>query len=427
MQISNPILFTQRRFETTHSTQSGDCFVASLPRKDPLRGAAEHFRIFLVFGLLGLFALQACSPLAPTQAAHSSLVFAGTYTGQNPNGIFVYRFDPTSGALTLLSKTAGLPNPSFLTVDPGRRYLLAVSETGDYLGQPGGAVSSYRINSETGGLTLINSQPTHGASPCYVSVDPSGRWVFVANYSGGSVTVLPLGEDGRLGEPTALVQHNGSSINQNRQEAPHAHSIQRAPGSQTLVLAADLGLDKILLYDLDPAKGSLAPHAVPSLALKPGAGPRHFTFHPTAPYVYVANELDSSVTAFHYDAPNAAFQEIQTLSLLPPDFQGENGSADIHITPDGKFLYASNRGHDSLAIFSIDAASGQLTSLGHQPSGGKTPRNFAIDPSGTYLLAANQDSGSIVTFRIDKATGKLSPAGPVTQLDQVVCLQFLEK
>lgn len=385
-------------------------------------------RLFALSAVISLFALVACArPPAPPPAAQSLLVFAGTYTGQNAEGIFTYRLDPASGALTLLSKTAGLPNPSFLTVDPSRRYLLAVSESGETLGKPGGAVSSYRINPDTGGLTLINSQPTGGASPCYVSVDPNGKWAFVANYSGGSVAVLPLGDDGRLGAPTALVQHSGSSINKDRQEAPHAHSIQRAPGSQTLVLAADLGLDKILLYDLDPLKGSLAAHAVPSLDLRPGSGPRHFAFHPSAPFLYVANELDSSVTAFHYDAASAAFQEIQTLSLLPPDFKGTNGSADIHISPDGKFLYASNRGHDSLAIFAIDSASGKLTSLGTQPSGGKTPRNFSIDPSGTYLLAANQDSGSIVTFRIDKASGKLTPAGPVTHLDQVVCLQFLEK
>jgi 6-phosphogluconolactonase len=386
------------------------------------------WRFQTITSLIILGTLAACASAQPVPSSTPSLlVFAGTYTSQNPEGIFVYRLDPASGALSLLSKTTGLPNPSYLTIDPGRRYLIAVSETDHYLGQPGGAVSSYRINSSTGELTLINSQPTGGANPCYVSVDPSGKWVFVANYSGGSVAVLPLGDDGRLGAPAALVQHSGSSINPDRQEAPHAHSIQRAPASQTLVLAADLGLDKVLLYDLDPAKGSLSPHAIPFLALKPGAGPRHFTFHPTLPYLYIANELDSSLTVFNYDAKNAAFQENETLSLLPADFKGQNGSADIHITPDGKFLYASNRGHDSLAMFAIDGSSGKLTALGYQPSGGKTPRNFAIDPSGTYLLAANQDSGTIVTFRIDKASGKLTPAGPVTHLDQVVCLQFMEK
>jgi 6-phosphogluconolactonase len=359
-------------------------------------------------------------------------VFVGTYTNAaqdqtNPQGIYVYRMDGQTGALSLLKQAGGLPNPSFLTVDPSRRYLLAVSETGNFAGQAGGGLSSYAIDPASGALTLINSQPTHGADPCYVSVDPSGKWVLVANYTGGSVTVFPLGEDGRLGAATDLIQHHGSSVNTARQEGPHAHSAIFAPGSSTLVLVADLGLDRIMLYDLDPAKGTLSPHSVPWLEAKPGSGPRHMVFHPNQRFLYVTHELDSTVTAYQYDAAAGIFTELQTLSLLPQDFSGQNTSADIHITPSGKFLYASNRGDDSIAIFAIDENSGKLTSLGQVSTQGKTPRNFAIDPGSNFLLAANQDSGTIVTFRIDAATGQLTPTGQTTQAPSPVCIKFYGK
>jgi 6-phosphogluconolactonase len=390
--------------------------------------------------LVLLIALCACSiPASPTSPSitaspqnGSSLVFVGTYTNtvqdqSKPEGIFVYRMDNQTGALTFLSQAGGLPNPSFLTVDPSRRYLLAVSETNDFNWQPGGGVSSYAIDPSSGALTLINSQPTGGADPCYVSVDPGGKWVLVTNYTGGSVAVFPLGADGRLGAATDLVQHQGSSVNLDRQAGPHAHSAIFAPGSSTLVLVADLGLDRIMLYDLDPVKGKLAPHPIPWLAARPGSGPRHMVFHPNQRFLYVVHELDSSVTAYQYDAAAGTFKELQTLSLLAPGFSGQNLSADIHITPSGKFLYASNRGEDSLAIFSIDENSGKLTALGQIPTQGKTPRNFAIDPTGNFLLAANQDSGTIVTFRIDAETGNLIAAGQTTLVPSPVCIKFFGK
>jgi 6-phosphogluconolactonase len=371
------------------------------------------------------------TPITPSQNG-SSLVFVGTYTDAaqdqtKPEGIFVYRMDSQTGALSLVGQGGGLPNPSFLTIDPSRRYLLAVSETSDFNGQPGGGVSSYAIDPTSGALTLINSQPTGGADPCYVSTDPSGKWVLVTNYTGGSVAVFPLGDDGRLGAATDLVQHHGYSVNPDRQEGPHAHSAIFAPGSSTLVLVADLGLDRIMLYDLDPVKGTLAPHQVPWLAVRPGSGPRHMVFHPNQRFLYVAHELDSSVTAYQYNAAAGTFTELQTLSLLPPDFSGQNLSADIHITPSGKFLYASNRGDDSLAIFSIDENSGKLTALGQESTLGKTPRNFAIDPGGNFLLVANQDSGTIVTFRIDAETGKLSATGQTVRVPSPVCIKFFGK
>jgi 6-phosphogluconolactonase len=368
---------------------------------------------------------------APAPAG-SPLVFVGTYTSgaggqQRADGIFIYRMDPATGALTQVGKMSGIANPSYLAVDPSGRYLLAVSESA-------GTVSSYAIDPEggdaegedahRGSLTLINRQPVGGDSPCYVSIDPSGKWVLVANYMGGSVTVLPLGDDGRLGASTALVKHSGSGPNKNRQEAPHVHSAILAPGS-SLALVADLGIDRVMLYDLDTAKGTLAAHAVPALELKPGAGPRHMVFHPNQRFLYVVGELLSTVTAYQYDTAAGNFQELETLPLLPADFQGQNTSADIHITPDGKFLYASNRGNNSLAIFSIDPATGKLTLVGHAPTQGQTPRNFAIDPTGSFLLVANQDSGAIVTFRIDPATGNLTATGQKTEVPSPVCVKFL--
>ena len=389
----------------------------------------------LVLGLA--LVLLACAPksepkglqMSNTPQTGSPLVFVGTYTrgpqGQNRSeGIFVYRMDPSSGALALLSKAGGPPNPSFLTVDPSHRYLIAVSETGEFNGEPGGGVSSYAINAATGELKLINSQPTRGADPCYVTVDPTGKWVLVSNYSGGSVTVLPLGEDGQLGSPTDTIQHHGFSVNPDRQAEPHAHSVQVAPGSGKLVLAADLGLDRILLYDLDLSAGSLSPHAVPYLSTAAGSGPRHMAFYPGGRYLYVASEMGSTISAYQFDPSAQTYAELQTLSTLPEGYSGQNSGADIHISPSGKFLYTSNRGQDSLAVFAIDAASGKLTALGQVSTQGKTPRNFAIDPTGTFILAANQDSGSIVTLKIDAETGLPAPAGPVTNLPMPVCVQF---
>ena len=381
-------------------------------------------RILVWAWLILLVGLSACTP-AKTPSPTTGLVFVGSYTQPGQQGISIFRFDPARAALNPLGKAGDLPNPSFLVIDPSQRYLLAVSESGDFQGQASGAVSSYRIEAATGALALINSQPSGGTGPCYLSVSPNGKWVFVANYGGGSVAVLPLGEDGRLGQPVSVVQHHGSGADPARQEGPHAHAIQMAPGAQNLVLAADLGLDQVLIYDFDPVRGSLTPHTPPALGLPPGSGPRHFSFHPSLPFLYLVSELTSRVTVFKFDASAGTFQEIQSLPLLPDGYSGRNTSADIHISPDGKTLYASNRGDDSLASFHIDPSSGQLAALAHTPSGGKTPRNFAIDPSGSYLLAANQDSGSLATFRIDPSNGKLTLAGPPNLVDHPMCVLFM--
>lgn len=383
--------------------------------------------------------ISACSaptPTAPpvTQARSAAtsgfesggpLVFVGAYTSgpgneERSDGIFVYRMNLATGALSLLSKVGGPPNPSYLGVESSGRYLLAVSEWG----QPGVGVSSYAIDAKNGTLALINSQPVGSDGPAYVTVDPLSKWVVTANYAGGSVTVLPLGEDGRLGAYTSLVKHQGSGPNKARQEAPHAHSALIL--GNRMVLAADLGIDRVMLYDLDYDKGTLTPSSIPSIDMKPGSGPRHMAYFEEGRTLYVVNELSSTLSVFQNNA--GTFKELQTVSLLPADFQGKNTSADVHIASfgehDGAYLYASNRGHDSLAIFSIDQDTGKLTLVGHQPTEGRTPRNFAIDPTGNFLLVANQDSGAIVTFRIDRKTGGLSPTGQVTKLAMPVCIKF---
>jgi 6-phosphogluconolactonase len=352
------------------------------------------------------------------------LVYIGTYTDGRRDGIYVFRGNAASGALTPLTQVAAGDNPSFLAADPKGRHLYAVNEIGEFGGKPGGAVTAFSVNGQTGALTRLNQQWSGGAGPCYVSVDPAGRHVLVANYGSGSVAVLPIEKDGRLGEATAVVQHRGSGGDPQRQEAPHAHSILASPDGR-FVFAADLGLDRILIYRLDDGKGTLEPNDPPAARVKAKAGPRHFAFHPAGRWAYVINELDSTVTAFAFDAGRGELRELQTLSTLPDGFRGNNSCADLHVAPSGRFLYGSNRGHDSIALFEIDAATGRLKAAGHEPTQGKTPRNFALDPVGAFLYAANQDSDSVVTFRVDARTGRLAATGQVTRVPRPVCVAFL--
>lgn len=360
-----------------------------------------------------------------TPAPRDALVFVGTYTQPLPHvdaratGIDVHRMDGATGTLTHLGTTTGIANPSFLTLDAQRALLFAVQEIDQFDGQPGGAVSAYSIDVSTGRLALINQQPTHGVHPCYVSTDRSGRWLLTANYGSGSVSVLPIGADGALGPATAVTRHSGPA---NVRGAAHTHAILEDPAG-AFVLVPDCGLDRIYVYRLDTAGGTLEPHDPPWAALPREAAPRHLAFHPAGGYVYCITESASTIVVFAYDTLAGALREIQTVSTLPPDGTGRNACADIHVHPSGRFLYGSNRGHDSIAIFAIDPATGLLSPRGHVPSGGRTPRNFAIDPSGTFLLAANQDSDTIVTFHIDTVTGALDP-GPVNHSPTPVCLQL---
>ena len=367
------------------------------------------------------------SSVAAQKKVEKLMVYVGTYTqGGKSKGIYLLDMDPESGKLTPKGVVAEVANPSFLAIHPNRRYLYAVGEISDFAGKKSGAVNAFSIDAGTGALTLLNQQPSRGAGPCHVVVDGAGKNVLVANYGGGSVAALPVAGDGRLGEATAFVQHEGKSVNPQRQEGPHAHSIN-VDRANRFVFAADLGLDKVLIYRLDAAKGTLAPNDPPAGVVPPGSGPRHFAFHPNGRYAYVINEISSTVTAFGFDSNSGALKPVQTLSTLPADYRGGGGTAEIQVHPSGKFLYGSNRGHDSIAIFGIDAGTGMLTPAGHQLTGGKTPRNFGIDPTGNFVLAANQNSDTIVVFRIDTKTGALAPTGHQVEVPSPVCVKFLAR
>lgn len=363
-------------------------------------------------------------PSGEEPATERLLVFVGTYTRGESKGIYVYRMDLASGKLTPAGVGPEIANPSFLAVHPSSRFLYAVNEVGNFAGEKSGAVSAFSIDRKTGRLTLLNQQPSGGAGPCHLVVDSAGKNVLAANYGGGSVAVLPVRDDGRLASPTAFVQHEGSSVNPRRQRGPHAHAIV-LDAANRFALAADLGLDKILVYRFDGAKGTLVPNDVPSASVAPGSGPRHFAFHPGGRYAYVINELSSTVTAFRYNARRGTLETFQTVSTLPEGFQGDNTTAEVMVSRCGKFLYGSNRGHDSIVIFAIDQQSGRLTLVGHEPTQGETPRNFNIDPTGTYLLAANQGSDTLVVFRIDSDTGRLRPTGNVLSVPKPVCVEMI--
>lgn len=346
-------------------------------------------------------------------------IYVGTYAQGEDRGIYLLELDVRTGHLGALGRACETDSPSFLAIHPSKPVLYAVGEAG----QPHGTVSAFQMDGQSGLLTLLNQQSSRGTAPCHLSVAPSGRHLAVANYMGGSVALFPISEDGRLGGPSAFMQHEGSGPNAARQEAPHAHSVNFDVTGQYL-FAADLGIDQLLIYRYEEASCALSPNAPASVSLAPGAGPRHFTFHPSARFAYVVNELDSTVTAFAHDAADGSLATVQTVSTLPGDFDGDSTTAEILVHRSGRFLYASNRGHDSIAAFAIDEDTGHLTPLGHTPSGGKCPRNFRMDPSGSFLLTANQQSDSVVVFRIDAETGSLTPAGEQARVPAPVCLLF---
>jgi 6-phosphogluconolactonase len=369
-------------------------------------------------------------------AAGTILVYVGTYTEAaqkgKAEGIYVYRMDGSSGALTQVRTIAGGPNPSFLAFDPARRFLFAVNETETFAGQSGGGASAFALDAGTGDLTLLNAQPTHGAYPCHLCTDPTGRYLLSANYGSGSYAVHPIGADGRLGTATDVVQHKGSGPNARRQDGPHAHMVT-FDRSGHYALLVDLGIDKTLVYRMDIGTGKLDPHRVVGASgaveqatarAEPGAGPRHVAFHTSNRYVYIINEIGCTIDAFAWDANAGTPAPLQTISTLPVGFTGANTTAEIAVHPSGRFLYGSNRGHDSIAMYLIDSSSGMLTALGNEPTGGKEPRSFAIDPTGTFLLAANQNSSTIVTFRIDQSTGALAATGESAQVPTPVCVLF---
>jgi 6-phosphogluconolactonase len=351
------------------------------------------------------------------------LVYIGTYTNAGSKGIYFCRFNARTGRVSPVELAAETVNPSFLTILPNGKFLYAVNELEKFDGQKSGAVSAFSINRESGKLTFLKQVASRGADPCYIAADHTGKYILVANYSTGSVAVFPIREGGRLGKATAFVQHTGSSVNPLRQAGPHAHSVNVSPDNR-FALSADLGLDKLQVSRLDASNGSLTPNNPPYAKVLPGSGPRHFVFSPSGKFVYVVSEMGSTLTVFSYNPARGSLRRLQTISTLPKSFKGESTGAEVQMAPSGRFLYASNRGSNTIAVFAIDPKKGTISPVEYVPTQGKTPRMFQIDPTGSYLFAANQDSNNVVIFRIDESSGRLTPADEQISLSRPVCVEF---
>jgi 6-phosphogluconolactonase len=354
------------------------------------------------------------------------LFYVGTYTeeGSKSKGIYAYRYDASTGQITPLGLAAETTNPSFVAPHPNGRFLYSVNEIGKYKGPNSGGVSAFSIDRATGKLTFLNEVASRGADPCYITVDKTGKYVLVANYTGGSVAVFPVLADGKLGEASAFVQHTGHGPNPERQEGPHAHSIDLSLDNR-FAMVDDLGLDELLVYKFDSASGSLTPNDPPFTKVADGSGPRHFALRPDGKFAYVISEMGQTVTVFSNDAAGGKLKVLQTITTLPKDFTGRNDDAEIQMHPSGKFLYASNRGEDTIVVYAIDGAKGTLTQIASVPTGGKEPRSFEIDPTGTLLFAENQKSDNVVVFKIDQKTGNLTLTGKVLEVASPVCLKFV--
>ncbi len=360
----------------------------------------------------------------PSISQKSAIVFIGTYTeheGSQSKGIYVYRMNLDSGELTFEWEVKGVLNPSFLAVHPKGNYLYSVNEVRSFAGKEGGGVSAFSMDPTSGELNLVNAHSSRGMDPCYISVEQTGRYALVANYTSGNVAMLPIQGDGGLGSATDVDQHFGSSINPKRQDNPYAHCIRPDPTNR-FAIATDLGADKLYIYRMDLEKGKLNQHA--EVNVQPGAGPRHMIFHPNGRYMYLINELNSTVILYYYDSEAGGLEEVQTISTLPKGFQGENLCADLRIS--GRYLYASNRKHDSIAWFVIDENTGRLTYESEIPSGGREPRGLTIDPSGRFALAAHERSDNIVIFKVEAETGRLLKTGHEVKISQPVYVQFLD-
>lgn len=364
-----------------------------------------------------------------SQTVQAFNLYIGTYTDsqapatQRSQGLYTAQLEHATGAIRNLRPVAAAVNACFLVLTPDRRFLYAAGDTFGADQGGSGAVGAFAIAPD-GQLRLLNQTPAPGGRPSHITVDATGRFVVTINYGQGSVALYPVAEDGTIAPASQVVQHSGSGPNPARQAGPHAHQATFSPDNR-FVLINDLGIDKVMIYRLDRAQAQLIPHDPPWAAVHPGAGPRHLAFHPSGSYVYVIDELDATITACRYDAIAGRLQAIQVVPTLPADYTGENLCADIHVHPTGKFLYGSNRGHDSLAIYALDEHTGLLTPRGHQPTLGEVPRNFALDPSGAFLLAANQKSGTIVTFHIDPQQGGLRPTGHSAHVPAPSCLKFV--
>jgi 6-phosphogluconolactonase len=350
-------------------------------------------------------------------------VYIGTnsHPPSTSKGIYLYRFDAATGGTTDQGLAAEIGDPGWQAIPPSGKFLYTCATANNHRTS---IVAAFRIDSKTGALTPLNQQPSNGRDTTHVDIDPAGSCAVSANYGSGDISVFPINPDGTLTAPTALISHAGSSVNPDRQKHPYPHSCNFDPSGK-FVLVPDLGVDKVYIYRFDANSRSLAAADPPTVTVAPGSGPRHMTFHPNGKFAYLINEMGGTVIAYAWDSSNGQLHPLQTASTLPPGYQGTNTSAEVQILSNGRFLYASNRGPDDLAIFEINPAAGTLTQLGFQPTGGKAPRDFKIDPTGQFLFAANQDSDSVVIFRIDPATGRLSPTGNVLHVPTPICVTFL--
>jgi len=364
----------------------------------------------------------------------TTLVYVGTYTDPilfgsgdvfqgKGEGIYCFELNDRTGALVLRHVTGGVSNPSYLALDAQHRFLYAVNELKSFEGVPSGTVSAFAIEGQSGRLRFLNKKLTQGTDPCHVTVDQRGKNIFVTNFMSGSVCVFPIRADGSLDDASTFIQHQGSSVHPQRQSGPHAHSTV-LDSANRFAFVPDLGLDRVMAYRVDLERGKMAPNEIPWLVVNPGSGPRHLTFSPDGRYAYIINELDSSLIVAAYEPARGILQAIQTISTLPADYGGTSTCADVNVTPSGDLLFASNRGHDSIAIFAVDRPTGRLDALGHQSTGGRTPRSFGVNPAGTFLLVANQASDSIASFRIDKSKGGLLLAGELAQVATPTCVKF---
>ena len=351
-------------------------------------------------------------------------VYIGTYTTKGSKGIYLCELDMKTGTLTLKGAVATTPNPTFVALAPNHKYLYAANEIDNFHGAKAGAVSAWAIQPKTGALTFINDSSTKGDGPCHVSVDSKSRYVFAANYGAGSLTAMPIEKNGGVGAATGFVQHEGTSVDPKRQEGPHAHSIY-IDAADHFAYACDLGLDKVFVYHFDPVNGSLTPNDPPAAMVPPGSGPRHIAFHPNGKFAYVINEMKSTVTAMKWDPKSGVMQEIETVSTVPADNTVENSTAEVFMHPNGKFLYGSNRGHNSIAIFSVDGTTGKVKRIANQSTQGKTPRSFNLDPTGAFLLAANQDTDNVFVYRVNPETGMLTPTGHSVHISMPVCIVYM--
>ena len=399
-----------------------------MKRKTALQ-AAPRFRLIarmtlhMFFRITTLIAIAFATTLDQTSAAPTrALVCFGSYSTPDKESVHLFQLNLQDGSLKKLNAVDGLSNPSFLKIHPNGKYLYTVNEVSTFDGKKSGGVTAFALDVNGGKLNKINQQPSGDTGPCHLTVDATGKYVLVAHYGGGSTSVLPIKIDGSVGAVVSQIKHTGSSVH-SRQKAPHAHAVHVGPNNK-FAFAPDLGIDKVLVFSFDEKTGAIAETKFDGAKLEPGSGPRHFGFHPDGKFAYVINEIKQTVTALRYKATRGRLRTLHTLSTVPHPVDG-NSTAEVLVHPTGQFLYGSNRGHNSIAMFRINEKNGKLTALGHEPTRGSTPRNFGIDPTGQFLLAANQQSDNVVVFRINQDTGKLKFTGNEIKLSKPVCVRMI--